>query len=197
MKKLLIIISIIIFSNLIIAQSNYKLVEKENSASCFVFSVIDKYGEDVILPEKINDALDCPSIINLSGNVLTYEFENAIWQYNVDNQKNTMLFKNYDDIDGCSNPAWSKDKSKVMFVIVNQEMKHNYKALCRIIVITLNDKGEPINKQKFDRNVNFVCGNICSSSPKNDFWFVNNKTIEYRLHEAYENEFPTEKIMID
>lgn len=188
---------IILFSNFTFAQSNYKLVEKETYASCINFIIVNEYGKEINMPEKFNQILDCPSLIDLTDNVLTYEFNNSVYQYNVDSKKDVLLFENFKDIDGCSNPTWSKDKTKVMFVVVNQQMKHDYKAFCRIIVITLNEKGEPINKQKFDRNVNFVCGNICSSNPNDDFWFVNNYTIEYKLHKAFENKFPTEKIKID
>ena len=118
-------------------------------------------------------------------------------QYNIDSKKEVLLFTNYDDIDGCSGPAWSDDKSKVMFVVINQERKHSFTASCRLIVMTLNKNGEVLQKQKFDRNVFFECGGICSSNPGEDFWFVSNKKIGFRMYNHETDTFSTEEIEIE
>ncbi len=193
--KITTIILILISSN-IFAQSNYELIEKESYASCLTFIVVDEEGKEVTLPEKFKTVLDCPSLINITGNILTYEM-NGVRQYNIDTKKEVLLFTNYDDIDGCSGPAWSEDKSKVMFVIINQERKHAYTASCRLIVLTFNKNGEVLQKQKFDRNIFFECGSICSSNPGEDFWFVNNKKIGFRMYNHETDIFSTEEIEID
>jgi len=196
MRKLLVVISTLFLSYFLFAQSDYKLIEKETYASCIKYEIINKDGKSINLPEKFNEVLDCPSMIDITGNILTYEL-NGVRQYNIYTKKDILLFTNYDDIDGCSGPAWSEDKSKLMFVVINQERKHNYKASCRIIVISLNDKGELKSKQKFDRNVNFSCGGICSSEPEADFWFVNENKIGYKVHVLYKSNFETEEIEIE
>lgn len=193
--KLTTIILILISSN-IFAQSDYRLIEAESYASCIRYMVIDEEDREYILPEKYNAVLDCPSLIGVTGNILTYE-QNGVRQYNIDTKKEVLLFTNYKDIDGCSGPAWSEDKSKVMFVVINQEQKHGYTASCRLIVLTLNQSGELINKQKFDRNVFFECGGICSSNPGEDFWFVSNKKIGFRMYNHETGKFSIEEIEID
>lgn len=193
----MIIITVITFSNLIFAQEKYKLVEKELYGSCGVYKIIDKQGDELKLPPKFKEVLDCPAMINITDNILTYEYKNSICLYNLEKKTDVTLFINHNDIDACCGPVWSEDRNKVMFVIINQEKKHNYKAMCRIIVLTIDENNNVLKKQKFDRNVNFVCGNNCYSSPDLDYWFVNNSTIEFKLHEAFDNEFPTEKILLD
>jgi hypothetical protein len=76
-------------------------------------------------------------------------------------------------------------------------MKHNYTAMCRIIVLTLNEDGSVAGKQKFDRNVNFSCGSICSSFPGEDFYFIDNNTIAYREHTIDKTDFVIRKLLIE
>ena len=177
------------------AQAKYKLVEKDAVASCFSFDIVDENNKQVKLPDKFKDVLDCPAMIDIHGSILTYEY-NGVRQYNIDKGNDMLLFHNYDDIDGCSGPAWSADDSKVMFVIINQEMKHDYKAMCRIIVLTLNDDGSVLEKRKFDRNVHFFCGSICASIPGKDFYFKDNNTIIYREHNYNHEDFKTYEISL-
>lgn len=187
---------LILISTGIFAQSNYKLIEADSYASCIRYIVIDEEDQEYNLPDKFNSVLDCPSLININGNILTYE-QNGVRQYNIDTKKEILLFTNYKDIDGCSGPAWSKDNTNVMFTVINQEQKHGYTASCRIIVLTLNLSGEVTNKQKFDRNVFFQCGGICSSTPGEDFWFVSNKKIGFRMYNHETDKFSTEEIEIN
>lgn len=180
----------------ILSQTKYKLVEKDSYASCTTYEVRDTNNKTVLLPAKFNEVLDCPAMININDNILTFEL-NGVRQYNLDTGKEHLLFHNYDDIDGCSGPAWSEDNTKVMFVVINQQMKHNYTAMCRIIVLTLNEDGSVAGKQKFDRNVNFSCGSICSSFPGEDFYFIDNNTIAYREHTIDKTDFVIRKLLIE
>jgi hypothetical protein len=177
------------------AQAKYKLVEKDAVASCFSFDIVDENNKQVKLPDKFKDVLDCPAMIDIHGSILTYEY-NGVRQYNIDKGIDMLLFHNYDDIDGCSGPAWSEDGSKVMFVIINQQMKHDYKAMCRIIVLTLDENGSVLKKRKFDRNVHFFCGSICASIPGEDFYFKDQNTIVYREHNYNHEDFKTYEISL-
>ncbi len=64
-------------------------------------------------------------------------------------------------------------------------------------VLTLNKNGEVLQKHKFDRNVFFECGGICSSNPGEDFWFVSNKKIGFRMYNHETDTFSTEEIEIE
>lgn len=172
MKKKILLFIVMLSYVLSVAQSKYKLVEKDSYASCFVYKIVDITGNEIDLPDKFCNVLDCPSMLDITGNILTYEYK-GVRQYNLDTKQDNLLFYNYDDIDGCSGPAWSPNGKKVMFVVINQEMKHDYKAMCRIVILSLNNEGKVVKKQKFDRNVHFFCGSICSSGPGSDFYFIN------------------------
>jgi hypothetical protein len=102
----------------ILSQTKYKLVETDSYASCTTYEVRDTDNKAVHLPEKFKEVLDCPAMIHIHGNILTYEL-NGVRQYNLDTGNDHLLFYNYDDIDGCSGPAWSEDNTKVMFVVIN------------------------------------------------------------------------------
>jgi len=195
LKAILVLVLLGSIVEYIPAQSTYTLKEIPGDASCFSYDLIDTDGNPVKLPEKFKEVLDCPSLIEIHSNILTYEFE-GVRQYNIKTGVDNLLFTNYDDIDGCSGPVWSEDESKVMFVVINQQMTHNYAAMCRIIVLTLDDEGKVIEKLKFDRNVHFSCGSMCYSVPGEDFYFINNSQIAYREHTFEHENFEVKEIKL-
>lgn len=159
--------------------AQYKFVEKDTDASCIKYKIVDQNNKEVALPKKIMEILSCPSVAELHQNLLTYQDGIAIKQYNLDTKKEVVLFKVYHDIDGVSDPVWSDDHSKMMFVIINQEKRYGYKDMCRILVLEISN-GQILKKWKYDRPVNFSCGSLCSSSGYDDFMFIDTKTIKYK-----------------
>ncbi|MBN2891757.1 MAG: hypothetical protein JXL97_07810 [Bacteroidales bacterium] len=161
----------------------YKIIQTNEYGSCADYAIYQK----VDLPETIKQALECPPWVDIQGDFLTTVNENEVLMYNFNTKQLLSLFSLYDDIDGISAPAWSPEKDKIMFVIINQNMTHNYKAFARIIVLTFDENyNKIILKEKFDRPVNFSCGSICSSMPGEDFYFVDNSTIEFVRNENIE-----------
>ncbi|MBD3639344.1 MAG: hypothetical protein HUJ25_18450 [Crocinitomicaceae bacterium] len=159
----------------------FKLVSEPGDASCFYFNVQDAQGNRIKLPDHIQQALDCPYSVGLKGNFLTFVDDLKVKLYNLQDSSEQELFTLYNDIDGFSSPAWSDDGKEVLFVIVNQELKHNYKSMCRIIYLKLDEDGSILVKRKFDRPVNFSCGSICTAIPGEDFYFKGNRIV-YKLH---------------
>jgi hypothetical protein len=196
MKKINLFLTLFLILFQLNAQNTYKLLEVETYASCIRFIIIDDKNSEVILPQEYNTVLDCPSLIDITGNILTFESE-GIKQLNIDTGKEVLLFKNFDDIDGCSGPVWSSDRTRLMFVSINQEQKHDFTAPCRITVISLNKNGEPENIQEFDRSVYFRCGSVCFSDPYKDFWFVTNKTIGFIVKNHETDEFTETEIDLE
>lgn len=182
MQKLFILIMLCSVFELSFAQNNFILKSETDKTSCFNYSVVDSNEQKVQLPKHIAESLKCPSSIGLKGNYLTYVDGVTVKLYNLKTKQDYSLFSLYEDIDGFSSPAWSEDGKGILFVIVNQEMKHNYKSMCRIMYIKLKDTGEMNSKRKFDRTVNFACGSICNSQPETDFRFNKKGNIEYRMH---------------
>ena len=170
----------------------YKIIQTDEYGSCADYEIYQK----VEFPEQITQALECPPWVDVQGDFLTIVSQNNVLMYDLVSKQTITLFTLYDDIDGISAPAWSADKSKIMFVIINQKQTHDYKSIARIIVITLKN-GQVVYKEKFDRPVNFICGSICSSIPGGDFYFVDNKTIEYtRNYNIEERPLEKEKISL-
>ncbi|UKN01709.1 hypothetical protein K6119_18455 [Paracrocinitomix mangrovi] len=182
MKSAIIILLISIISLSLNAQMAYKLVEKPDEGSCFNYDIEDEKGKLIKLPKHIRESLLCPYSVGLNGNFLTYVDGLKVKLYNLKTKEDHQLFTLYEDIDGFSFPAWSKSGKEVMFVIINQQMKHDYKSMCRIIYLKLNDNGSIESKRKFDRAVNFDCGSVCSSMPGTDFMFDEKGNIKFKIH---------------
>lgn len=163
------------------AQTEYKLKWEDAGGSCFNYSVFQN-EQKLTLPSHIQKSLDCPYMVGLKANFLVFVDELKVKLYNLKSKKEFELFQLYNDIDGFSGPAWSDKSNEVLFVVINQEQKHGYSAMCRIIYVRLNKFGDIKDKRKFDRPVNFECGSICGSEPDNDFRFNSKGNIEFRKH---------------
>jgi len=186
MKNLIIVIFILALTNSF--SQEYRIIQTKEYASCADYAIYQK----VALPEIIFNALECPPWVDIQDNLLTVVFGNDVLMYNFQTKIYSTLFTMFDEMDGMSAPAWSPDKKKQMFVIINQQRKHGYEAFARIIVLSFDEKYEVISKEKFDRPVNFYCASICTSTPNEDFYFIDNNTIGYKRHENIE-ERPAEK----
>lgn len=175
----LILLGVLIFFTCQGQTATYTLAERSATASCFNYSILDKNKKNVSLPVHISDALRCATIVDLRESLLTFMIDETIIVYDLNKQKESKLFTIYPDMDGISNPVWSADRSQVMFVIINQEKKHGYKDIARIISLTLDKNLNVQSKEKYDRPVNFICGSICSAEPYQDFNYTT-KGIIYR-----------------
>ncbi|MCK9612224.1 MAG: hypothetical protein PHR81_08035 [Bacteroidales bacterium] len=160
----------------------YKFIETDSYASCADYALYDSNNIKVNLPENFQEAMKCPFLLNIHEGIITFAENNKIKQYFIPSKKEISILEYYSDIDGICGPEWSPDNKKIMFIIINQEHKHGYKEMCRIIVITRGSDGLPAEKKKFDLTINFECGSICTSSSGEDFCFVDNETIEYKRY---------------
>ncbi|PKP02112.1 MAG: hypothetical protein CVU11_13055 [Bacteroidetes bacterium HGW-Bacteroidetes-6] len=165
------------------AQNKYSLRITNTEASCTNYEVVDGSGNKVVLPEEVQSSLECPALLNLKGDTLCFLDNNKVCIYLISSQKSYSLFELFPDIDGVSGPAWSPDGNRVAFVVINQQRKHNYTDFCRIVVVDLDENMLVVEKHKFDRPVNFVCGSICWSEPGTDFRFLDNNNLEYIRNE--------------
>ncbi|MPM63927.1 hypothetical protein SDC9_110812 [bioreactor metagenome] len=161
------------------AQNRYSLVEISAYASCADYKLTDSSGADVAVPATVSEGLQCPSLLSLSGDTLCYRAGNYIRVYHIPAAKDYNLFEVFDDIDGVSGPVWSPSRKRIAFVIINQERKHDYSDMCRILILDLDESFNVVRKYKFDRPVNFTCGSICASDPVEDFRFIDENNIEY------------------
>lgn len=170
-----------------IKPENYHLVKIDEGGSCLNYILLDKNNQEVDLPKEIKEALECPSVLDLQNNNLIY-WNNDVCLYNLKTKQRTILFTPFKDLDGISNPAWF-NSNQLALSVINQERKNGYKTSCRIITLKL-ENGQVVEKRKFDRNVNFSCGSICSNDPELDFGFLDESTLWYRQHlmADFENE---------
>lgn len=155
--------------------AEYALRETQAYASCTDLE-LTKNGEPFAVSQEVRDALKCPVIVDLNQHWLTYMHENSVKQIHLDTQESQTLFQVYEDIDGISGPFWSPDETKMAFVFINQEMKHGYEAMTRIMVLTLDENRQIVDKQKFDKIIFFECGGTCWA----DVEFTDNNTLKYR-----------------
>ena len=150
----------------------YHLKEIPDDASCFSYQIVDDQDEPIELPKHIMEALICSSNIDMTDNVLTYLDGLTIKLFQINKGMDTELFSMHEGMDGISNPVWSEDRKRIMFVVINQNQTHGYTESARIISLDLDDNMQLKAKQKFDRPVNFICGSSCSSLVYQDFKYV-------------------------
>ncbi len=204
MKRILFVLISILIVNVSMAQEEYTLQEISSEASCVDYMIVSSDGLSVDVISEVKSALECPSIASIQGGLLVYQWDLDVKVYNIETQKTISLFTVYDDIDGVSNPAWSPDGTKLAFVIINQEMLHDYEEICRIVVLTLK-KGKVDEMQKIDRPVMFSCGSICTSIPGEDFYFSTDEILIYmdyfilseKLETGEDSGNPTQKIYLN
>jgi len=170
------LLTLLLFSFVLSCNSvskNYQLQEVDAIASCVQYQIIDSENQAINLPKHIVQALDCPPLLDLTDGVLTYLDGSTIKLYRIKDKLDAKLFTMHEGMDGISNPAWSADRTQIMFVIINQNRTHGYKDFARIISLKLTENLSVLSKQKFDRPVNYVCGSLCSSHPYKDFKYTN------------------------
>ena len=160
--------------------NDYNLVAYPGAASCSDYIVVDRQHNRIDLPENIEAALSCPSIFDIKDNVLTILDGNVVKLYYLDTKKEKTLFNYQEGLDGISGPAWSKDKSRIMFVLISQERKYDFKSNARMVILKLGPDGRVLKDWKADKPVNFSCASICSSTPYDDFDFGPNDIIKFR-----------------
>lgn len=169
-----------------LSQQKYLLVEmpEQQDASCTAYRITDAAGKTIPLPGYIQAALECPALVQLEHNVLTFRDADTVKQLHFDNQKVVSLFVVPAGADGVSGPVWAPGKRQLLFLIVNQQKTGGYAETGRLLLLTLGKNKQVTGKRKFDRPVHYVCGSICTATPGTDFMFRNNgKTISYKRSE--------------
>ena len=170
---------IVSFCTPVLSQTGYALKEKDVYASCVDYIIVDDSGKTVDVPETVSRALQCPSLLSLHGDTLCYRSGNSIRIYHISSGADYKLFDVSDDVDGVSGPVWSPSHRRIGFVIINQQRTHDYKDMCRILILDLDSNFKVTGKNKFDRPVNFSCGSNCASEAGIDFRFVDEDNFEY------------------
>ena len=159
----------------------FRLVETGDYASCSTYAVVDEQGQSVALPTAFADALDCPNIVSVRGDVLTINVGLEIRQINLRGHQERTLFSVFKDNEGISGPAYAPDGRRVAFVVIDQLKLHGQKSSGRIIVV--DTQSSPPQLRKFDRDLHFSCGSSCFSRQGRDFGFKDAKTLFFRMHE--------------
>lgn len=167
------------FSVGLMAQQKYQLKEIRTEASCAYFALTDSNNAVVKVPPTVQNGLDCPTLLHLTGDTLVYRSANSVRVYRISTGEDVRLFDVFDDIDGVSGPVWSPSHRRMGFVMINQEQNHGYRETCRILILDMADAFSVAKKHKFDRPVNYGCYSICASSPEKDFRFVDENNFEY------------------
>ena len=162
------------------AATDFELVEVSSYASCSVYQVQDSADQEVALPAAVRDALDCPLVAGVHGQVLIYLQGMKMMRRDLITGEERVLFELYPDMDGVSGPIWSPDGQIAAFLIINQEKTHGYTALTRVIAVSVIE--DPIRKVKFDRPVEFECGSTCGLMSRESLRFTDDTTLRYRVH---------------
>lgn len=158
----------------------YQLVQVDDYASCFVYEIHTQEGKSVALPPPVAKVLDCPGMIDLHQQTLVYWEDREVKQYRINTKTAETLFSVNENMDGISKPAWSAKGDALAFVIIHQAMGQGFKYPTRLIVLTLQKDGAVAQKQEYDVPVGFTCGSICFSTPGEQFYFSDDKTINYQ-----------------
>lgn len=170
------------------------LVEVGVEASSFYFEVHDANHQKVALPLEVEQA-----VFNYCGTFspderyLIYDDDNlTIKVFDFQTRKVTTLMTLLPGTEGLHDFTWDPTGKKVAFVNVNQEEYGT-----KLFVLSIQD-GQLADKQKFDAQINFVCGSYCLSAPGSDFWWESPTRIGYLLHQAIEgNEGKTDFIQVN
>lgn len=160
--------------------SSYSLKKIAEAGSCINYQIVNQKQEPVEIPPNLARALECPSIIDLTGNIVTFLDGEQVKLYYLDREEEKHLFNYPRDLDGISGPVWSDSGEMVMFVLVNQQKKHDFYAITRLQVLRIDAEGEVVKEWPIDKPVQFTCGSICSSTPYKDFKFEGEDKILYQ-----------------
>lgn len=173
---------IVFFFQCKMVEGPFELVETAGPASCSVFHVVGQNGEKLSLPSYINEGLDCPSILSLEGDFLIVSSSRDIILYNLKTDEDLILFIVNGEMDGYSDILWSADKSSLLFAMIDQQKRYDFKESVRLVRIELS--GIKVKSTyTVDRPVNYHCGSMCYSEGGKDFKFDADKNILYRRNE--------------
>lgn len=184
MKFFLLLLSLFLIQCKTVNQ--FKLVESVGDASCSSYHVEDIDSQMIELPKNVIKALDCPSLLALEGATLFFLDGNVIKRYDLERQNETVLYKTRGEMDGYSNPLWSKDKKALVFVLINQNRNYGFKESGRLVKIIFSENGNILLTSTADLPIHYVCGSMCSSEPKSDFKFTSGNKVKYRRNENIE-----------
>lgn len=150
-------------------QKQHTLKVLDSSASCLTYCIVDSKGERIDIPDQLEEILVCPNMLDITDNILSYMRNNDVYIYDLINRNEIKLFSCFESLDGISGPVWDSNKSRLMFLLIDQEKENDYREMTRLISVDLNAELKPIAKSKFDVPVAFYCTNICSSEPYETF----------------------------
>lgn len=183
MHLLSVAICFFVFSTSTTAQSGYQLKETGSSGSCSNYQIVDENGSIPSLPFEVLQALQCPVMLHLKGDTITFLSSSGPSLHIISQAKTMLLVSGYPDADGVSGPAWSPSGKRVAFVFLSQNRTLGFRYACRIVIVELDQQAKPFKIMYFDRPVQYVCGSICGSDAGSDFFFVDENNFVYRRHE--------------
>ncbi|MFN0202105.1 MAG: hypothetical protein ACKVTZ_11330 [Bacteroidia bacterium] len=189
----------IVLSLQAIGQTTYKLVPMPTTEKTCPSYQLTKNGTVLTLSEELEEAMDCPDVLDLHDNrYLIYDNgEEEIKKYDIETGKSETILKYPEDLDAVCGPIWSPDGKWIMFVAINEEKTFGYKEITRVILLDPNGFGALRKKKEFDVPVNYDCKKGCKAVIGKDFLFENATTIQYKRHlKAKVNAGKMEKIKL-
>lgn len=163
------------------AQDARHLVQTDDGASCFGYTVVDADGAEVQLPDEVRQALTCPSLASLSpdGNLLLFDDGSSVLLHDLNSNKTSIVMDLEPTVEGVSGAVWSSAGDAVLFAGVDQQ---HYPLLTRLYLIFLDDEAGFWLGLK-DVRMNMTCGSICASTPGEDYRFDADGNIIYATYD--------------
>ncbi len=173
-----VLFSVLIF---VVSVANAQYTLNSNATAFYSeYFVTDTSGEVVLLPRDVQDALFAPQILTLiHGKNLIYCRTDTLFEYYIDKRSKREMLLAMPGTGCMCGLAWSPDSTHVLVLGINIENSTigDYNNFLYLVDITGSTPPRKIIKP-----VNFFIPNGCQSIPGQDFYFVDNETIAYKVH---------------
>ncbi len=151
-------------------------------ASCFFYRVMDSSGNQVMVSEGLELALDCPPAmpsLHPTEPWIIYPKEgwDMLRRYDIETGVEEELYALPEELDGVSFHGWSPDGSLLLMFTQSFE-DDSFAKLTQVTVLHVEEEGL-IDSMTLDLPVSYNCGSAsCVPDPEGLRW-VDNRTIEY------------------
>ncbi|BDS09494.1 hypothetical protein [Aureispira anguillae] len=164
-------------------KGNKILVEvNAHEEGCIAYLIEDAQGHVIEIPKKIHDELLCSQVTSLSPNgrylIYTNLASNAICIYDIEQQKNKTILKDFNSYEGVSEVVWAPHKPiRFGFISVNQE---EFLENTTIYIFSFDADGE-LYQKNYPIKVHYECDleGICVPLKDYNYKFERNNLFVY------------------